>query len=404
MRFQIYSLFALILLPVFLFADSLWYEDYDAALQAMTAQKWASAEQKLNDAMRKQPNSARKIKIYGSRFIKYVPNYQLALVYFYEGRYSDARLQFQKVDQQRVLNSGDPEFAQMSELKKLITEKLDNKAKPETVKSSEDVATSADSRNQQIPDLVDQAQQSLDRNDFTQAQKVIDALAIIDPDNQKLPGLQSLLAEKRKSAQKLAMQNDQIRENELTMEAADQARSQGEFSRAESLAQQAEQNGFDRRRLAVFRKQLKADQTKKALLDAVDQKDWSKAENLSANLAAIAPKDLDLPRILKLIAQSRIDEIKILQQNALRAYYSGTYEEAVRLFGNILQRKPKSVLAHFYLGCAYAALGMSSNPDQSDYSEKAVAEFRIVHQSNSAIVQKVAYISPSILEIFQKTH
>jgi tetratricopeptide (TPR) repeat protein len=69
-----------------------WYEAYDEALQAISQKNWKLAEEKLLAAMssRLAPKPGRSVNTVGLRYIDYLPDYYLGLVYFNQQRYQEA--------------------------------------------------------------------------------------------------------------------------------------------------------------------------------------------------------------------------------------------------------------------------------------------------------------------------
>jgi TolA-binding protein len=93
-----------------------WYDEYQGALKAISNRRWKDAETRLLAALRSGPNPGRRVRTYGVRFIDYLPEYQLGIVYFNEQRYADALEQFAKVQASGVLANGDTEYQAMAEM------------------------------------------------------------------------------------------------------------------------------------------------------------------------------------------------------------------------------------------------------------------------------------------------
>src|SRR5262249_54712069 len=100
-------------------AEDKWYELYQGALKSIASHKWTDAEKKLKGAVAIGPAPGRQVRMYGVRFIDYLPEYQLGLVYFNQQRYADALEQFAKVQTTGQVSKGDPEFATMSDMVEL---------------------------------------------------------------------------------------------------------------------------------------------------------------------------------------------------------------------------------------------------------------------------------------------
>jgi TolA-binding protein len=65
------------------------------------------------------PPPGRQVRMYGVRFIDYLPEYNLGLVHFNQQRYADALEQFAKAQASGQIGKGDPEFATMSDMVEL---------------------------------------------------------------------------------------------------------------------------------------------------------------------------------------------------------------------------------------------------------------------------------------------
>jgi tetratricopeptide (TPR) repeat protein len=90
MKIQKYRLlFALLMLSGLLNAEE-WYVSYDDALKNIKDQNWSEAIKNLQDALSEKPEPALKAKTTGMRFINYIPYYKLGLVYYQQGKCSEA--------------------------------------------------------------------------------------------------------------------------------------------------------------------------------------------------------------------------------------------------------------------------------------------------------------------------
>jgi tetratricopeptide (TPR) repeat protein len=100
-------------------AEDKWYELYQGALKSISSRKWTDAEKKLRAAMASGPTPGRQVRMYGVRFIDYLPEYHLGLVYFNQQRYADALEQFAKAQASGQVTKGDVEFATMTDMVEL---------------------------------------------------------------------------------------------------------------------------------------------------------------------------------------------------------------------------------------------------------------------------------------------
>src|SRR5438105_6842289 len=97
-------------------AQESWWDPYDQAMPDIKAKNWSLAEQHLKMALKQHPNQSRKIKTYGVYYIRYIPEYYLGLVYFNEGRYSDAAEKLLSVQNAGLLVPGDQEFPELTRM------------------------------------------------------------------------------------------------------------------------------------------------------------------------------------------------------------------------------------------------------------------------------------------------
>jgi tetratricopeptide (TPR) repeat protein len=98
-------------------ADETWYEAYANAEKAMARQDWAAAEKELSIALQQHPRNGKNVRAYGSRFITYLPDYLLGVVYYNQGKLDRALQQFDRVEKSGILNPKDRQWAVLTELR-----------------------------------------------------------------------------------------------------------------------------------------------------------------------------------------------------------------------------------------------------------------------------------------------
>jgi TolA-binding protein len=104
--------------------------------------------------------------MYGVRFIDYLPEYHLGLVYFNQQRYADALEQFAKAQASGQVSKGDPEFASMTDMLELCRIRTAGK-QPDGQKGSED--------------LLRFARELMGRGSLEEARRALDAAAAKNP-------------------------------------------------------------------------------------------------------------------------------------------------------------------------------------------------------------------------------
>lgn len=161
-----WGLALLLALPSVLRAEDKWYELYQSALKSISSRKWADAEKKLKTAMASGPTPGRQVRMYGTRFIDYLPEYQLGLVHFNQQRYADALEQFAKAQASGQVSKGDPEFASMVDMLELCRIRTAGK-QPDGQKASEE--------------LLRFARDLMSRGSLEDARRALDAAAAKNP-------------------------------------------------------------------------------------------------------------------------------------------------------------------------------------------------------------------------------
>jgi tetratricopeptide (TPR) repeat protein len=156
----------LLALPGVLRAEDKWYELYQSALKSISSRKWSDAEKKLKAAMASGPTPGRQVRMYGVRFIDYLPEYQLGLVHFNQQRYADALEQFAKAQSSGQVSKGDPEYASMVDMLELCRIRTAGK-QPDGQKGSED--------------LLRFARELMGRGSLEDARRALDAAAAKNP-------------------------------------------------------------------------------------------------------------------------------------------------------------------------------------------------------------------------------
>jgi tetratricopeptide (TPR) repeat protein len=211
--FVLTFLFAVLVAP-FAAIGGTWYAEYDAALNAIADKDWASAEAKLKTAMQLQPKQGRQVLAYGIRFIRYIPQYYLGVVYFHQGKYQDSLNQFEKVEKNGLVTAGDPEYGEMNKLTQQAGERL----KPRVEEQKPPVATPSSVIDQlkakerpletelqtqphqeekrkrdEFENLMQRAKAALSTNEFAQSREFAKQAATIEAGNPELIRLQSLI-------------------------------------------------------------------------------------------------------------------------------------------------------------------------------------------------------------------
>lgn len=117
----------LLLLTLPVFSEDLWYASYESGMRAFQSGDWKKAETRLNAALKAQPAQGKHIKAYGTKFIRYIPQYYLGVISIRMGNYREALERFKKVQAEKLLLPGDAEYAEMDQLVRLAQDQLTSK-------------------------------------------------------------------------------------------------------------------------------------------------------------------------------------------------------------------------------------------------------------------------------------
>jgi hypothetical protein len=109
--------FGLVLLATFgpaqstvvLLAQNTWWESYRDGLNAWEAKQLDVAERNLKDALAKNPEQGRNVRVPG-RYIVYLPEYYLGLLYAKQGRYQEALVLLQNVERAGLVDERHREY------------------------------------------------------------------------------------------------------------------------------------------------------------------------------------------------------------------------------------------------------------------------------------------------------
>ncbi len=87
-----------------------WYDAYDQGVAAVQRRDWKVAEQRLNEARTANPKQGRNVLAYGDRYVTYLPDYYLGIVYLNTNRSRDAEAAFGRVSAQKLIAANNPEY------------------------------------------------------------------------------------------------------------------------------------------------------------------------------------------------------------------------------------------------------------------------------------------------------
>jgi tetratricopeptide (TPR) repeat protein len=87
-----------------------WYDAYDQGVAAVQKRDWKTAEQRLNEARTANPKQGRNVLAYGDRYVTYLPDYYLGIVYLNTNRSRQAEEAFGRISTQKLIATNNPEY------------------------------------------------------------------------------------------------------------------------------------------------------------------------------------------------------------------------------------------------------------------------------------------------------
>jgi hypothetical protein len=362
----------LILAWSYVFAQDLWYDSYESGLRAYQSGDWVQAEMKFKAALKAQPTQGKRIKAYGTKFIRYIPDYYLGMICIRQGRYDEALKQFEKVKSVKLLTPEDSEYKDLTTGIRLAEEQLKPAPPKEemTRKPAQDEAKA----------LEEQARALTDQGQFQAAKAVLKAAAEKDPASESIASLAAQIAEKEEELQ-AKQQADRKREDQkrlnqqfdLLLQQAGRALADKNYAQARGLVRKASELGVD-------------DQAVQEIAARIE------AAEKSQKAPSAAPPKQEQPRV-------NADEEEV---QGLLAFYSGNYRQSIALLEHLSLRKSPSARAYFYLGCSHAALGLLQGKGGQAALQKSKEMFARSRTLNPILQHDVRYISPRILALYNQ--
>jgi hypothetical protein len=133
---------------------------------------------------------------------------------------------------------------------------------------------------------------------------------------------------------------------------------------------------------------------------AVDTGNWTEAERLIARARAIDPRN---PALASLAARTEAGLGALhagdLERAALRAFFSGQYQETVDLLAKVLARSGASPRAYFYAACGSAALALVDGGAERLAAARDL--FAKARPFSDQLTADRKYISPRILRVIE---
>ena len=386
-------------------ADDKWYELYQSALKAIAGHKWGEAEKKLKGALETGPPSGRQVRMYGVRFIDYLPEYQLGIVYFNQQRYADALEQLAKVQASGLVTKADAEFPTLTDMSELC--RIRTAGKPgDGQKESET--------------LVRYARDLMGRNSLDEARRALDSAAAKTPGSAEVAAARDELARLQTEARVRAEERNRAEaarraDDDRFLEAAEKAVESGRYAEARSLLAKISVAGVAEPRAKRVSAEADLLQGIADVTALVARGDLDGAEQQRQRLASAHPGDLRLTDLAARIElgrrpvsppePSRGGETTntIREREAFEAFYSGDYRSAATRFEALAATARSGRERNFaYAACSWAGAGLL---DGSDDARKQLDRARaLLAQAGSAgarLISRDRLISPGIVRVLK---
>jgi len=352
-----------------------WYQAYSKGEEAVNKGNCVEGKKLIEEALRKNPKSELKSRPYGTFRMEYIPYFYLAKCAVNQEDAESARKYIKQAEQTSVYASA--KSAEFTQIKAEFDKKF---ATPETVKPP--VTTTP------APTTVKPAPASTTPPPTTTT----------PPVNQR-----NLFVEYSREA------NDALR--------------RGDYSRARELANlmdQLQRNNLESRRILTEIERREQRQTEDSSRQQEIQKaqlalkngSSAAAENLIFDLKLRYPNDPQVTALARELDKRKEAELKnlgetqlirALEKQVVLAFYKGYYESVIQLSEQSLEKNPNNWKVNFFVGCSYAALSLLETADRDNRLNMAKQAFRKARVAPDQRISGLPYISPKILDIYNKT-
>jgi hypothetical protein len=363
-------------------ASAQWYSTYEDARQAVArasksgaARDWREAErllgQAVDEATREGVEPGRNLQVYGMRFMHFVPDYYLGLVYTATGRLAEAERAFTSA--KRLVSSKDREFRDVDDRANRVALDLAKRPAPSTRQGevpgkAEPPVTIAEAPSRDVP--ITQGPPAP-----TPAQGQATTPTTTEPSKKPSP-----------------------EPADVTPAPAGSGVST-EPSKAPSrpvLVIVPNVLGVDvnsaRRRLAGSALSVGSAGT----VDSRRAPGTVISQSPAAGVRVAAGA-----RVSLLYAVAPPSLAPDPEQIAVRAFFAGDYQDAIRTLAPLAAGRNPPARVRFYLACAYAARSILVPAERPRLLQAAQEQYRLVRADEKRLVRDRRYISPRILELLE---
>lgn len=430
----------LVVIPAgLLFAAEPWYIAYDQAKKAYDRKDYVVAEAKLLVALSQEPSSARNKRGAGVQMIEYFPDYYLGLTYFGEGKYEEARVQFDKVLKSKVFKSTDAEYASASLFLQQAESKLTEKPTPPPV----------DAKARETEDLIQNVKASIAAGNTSDSRRTLEVLRQKDPGNAAIVGLSDQITKLEKEDLEKQQASRQAQLNAYLIQAGT-ALNSGDFQKARDLVKEANDMGIDPGKVAAFLKELNQaegldlvrkaetalaskeygrarqfsieaenkdvpeERTREILKRieieenleqgrvAMTRGDFARASAILKKVKALDPSNAEIKQMEENITARETSDSDDLYDQGVLAFLRGDYQNAASILQRLTGEKATAE-THFFLGCTQAALYFSAENGDPKLLDTAKKEFAEARRLEPGFQIDTRFISPRILEVFRQS-
>jgi TolA-binding protein len=379
-------------------AEDKWYELYQSALKAISSHKWAEAEKKLKGAIETGPLPGRQVRMYGVRFIDYLPEYQLGLVYFNQQRYADALEQFAKVQAAGEVTQGDAEYPTLADMLELC--RIRTAAKP------------ADGQ-KESETLVRYARDLMGRHNLEEARRVLDSSAAKAPGSPEVAAAREQLVRLETEARMQAEERTRAAaaghaEDERLIEAAGKALDSGKYAEARGFLEKLSSAADPRAKQIASETDLRQGITEVTVLIsagklAAAEQQWQRLERLHPGDPRLAELEADIRRGRPATPppeppRDRAAADVLQERAAFEAFYSGDYRGAAARF-ETLATNARSGRERWlaYAACSRAGASLLDSTDGQKELNRARTLYAQAGPAGARMINRDGLVSPRIV-------
>lgn len=329
------------------FASS-WHEDYGKALRALKSNNWQTATELLNSTIRQKGNPKTRAKTYGLRFIDYLPYLYRGIAYYNLGEYRKARN-----DLEKSLQFGQVQKAKQDRKAKVRLRKHLSLLKQKEMASSNAPKALGEKNDEQKLAIVP------DNTVLTTTEKQADSVIKPRVDSPKV---------KINTAKKSVKSSNRVYNSNIT---------------STQKTGTNNPNAFD-------------DEFKAALV-LFNDGEFHRAKESFVALEKKSPNKYETEQYL-----NRINRVEKMVRVGITAFFEGDHDRSIAQLSSALKNNFINADVHAFLGCAYAAKYLLQGASDNSLRLNAVEQFAIATRLSPNYNWDQRYISPSIINLFNK--